>query len=371
MLARPRRRPVASILRGLIGCLREDMRFDHGCPPFVLALALIAVAMPSCSSSSPGEPVIAVAATDCTKQTVFSAGRIFGTSLPPHTLALTFDDGPSTRTAELAMYLKAEGIAAGFFVNGMFVTEFPTVLPQVFAEGHLVANHSQQHQDLTDPAFFPPGGAGDAALVAAVADTDALVAPYLESGRRLFRAPYGRWDARAFAVLDASPMHDYVGPIEWDVGDSRTATTAADWACWQHEPQLSSKDCGDLYLAQITQVDRGIILMHDAAYGNEENHAFTTGVGNTVDMVKYMVPILKAAGFTFVRVDHVPAIEAQLPPLVVVPDGGADGGTRNPGIAGDASPGENPGSRTPQPSLTPPQDDPCGAAPKTRHDHAH
>lgn len=353
---------------GLIGCLHEGMRFDPRSPLVVLAFALTAIAVPSCKSSSPDEPVTAVAATDCTKQTVFSAGRIVGTSLPPHTLALTFDDGPSARTAELSAYLKAEGIAAGFFVNGMFVTEFPTVLPQVFAQGHLIANHSQQHQDLTDPAFFPPGGAGDAALVAAVADTDALIAPYLQNGRRLFRAPYGRWDARAFAVLDASLMHDYVGPIDWDVGDSRTATTAADWACWQDAPQLSSKDCGDLYLAQITKVDRGIVLMHDAAYGNEENHVLTTGVGNTVDMVKYMVPILKAAGFTFVRVDHVPAIEAQLPPIVLAPDGGTDGGSK-PGIAGDGSPGENPGPETPDPSLTAPQDDPCGAAPKSRHAH--
>lgn len=351
---------------GLIGCTREGMRFDPRSPLLVLASALAAITVPSCKSSSPDEPVTAVAATDCASQTAFTAGRIVGSSLPPHTLALTFDDGPSERTAELGAYLKAEGIPAGFFVNGMFVTVFPTVLPQLVAQGHVVANHSQLHQDLTDPGFFPPGGVGDTALIAAVADTDALIAPYLQNGRRLFRAPYGRWDARAFAVLDGSPMRDYVGPIDWDVGDSRTATTAADWACWQHEPQLTSKDCGDLYLAQITKVDHGIVLMHDAAYGNEENHAFATGVGNTVDMVKYMVPILKAAGFTFVRVDHVPAIDALLPPLL--PDAGAgDGGSSNPGVAGDGAPGEAP----PQPTLAPPQDDPCASVAKARGDHAH
>lgn len=323
----------------------------------------------ACSSDPPSSPVTAVAATDCLGKKDFTRGRVFGTSLPPHTLALTFDDGPSERTPELAAYLDAQGIEAGFFVNGMFVAQFPTVLPQVVAHGHLIANHTQNHQDLTDPAFFPASPAGDAALVDSVAQTDALIAPFLESGRRLFRAPYGRWDDRAFDLLAASPMSTYVGPIDWDIGDSRTATTAADWACWQNAPALSTKECGDLTLAQITAVDRGIVLMHDAAYGDETNHALATGVGNTVDMVKYIVPVLKAAGFSFVRIDHVPEIEAKLPPLVPDAGGGGNDASTPPSLVPADGGSADVGMPSPGPS---PPTDPCASGnPRSRGAHAH
>jgi peptidoglycan/xylan/chitin deacetylase (PgdA/CDA1 family) len=212
---------------------------------------------------------------------------------------------------------------------------------------------------------FPPTPQGDDALVASVAMTDTLVAPYFEAGRRLFRAPFGAWNARAFAVLEASPMHVYVGPIDWDIGDHRSATTGADWACWQNAPALATKACGDLFLMQITAVDRGIVLMHDAAYGNEANHALTAGVGNTVDMVKYLVPRLKAAGYAFVRVDHVPAIDAQLPPLppAAPPSGPSnDAGTDHPPLDADAGP-----AATPTPTAAPPPTpDPCAAPETTR-----
>jgi peptidoglycan/xylan/chitin deacetylase (PgdA/CDA1 family) len=38
--------------------------------------------------------------------------------LPPHTVALTFDDGPGPRTAELARLLREQGVPGTFFVLG-------------------------------------------------------------------------------------------------------------------------------------------------------------------------------------------------------------------------------------------------------------
>ena len=38
--------------------------------------------------------------------------------LPPHCVALTFDDGPGPRSAELARLLRDEGVPATFFVLG-------------------------------------------------------------------------------------------------------------------------------------------------------------------------------------------------------------------------------------------------------------
>ena len=74
-------------------------------------------------------------------------------------------------------------------------------------------------------------------------------------------------------------MNKYVGPIGWDIGGERTATAGADWACWQENPKLTSKACGDLYLSEIATVGRGIVLMHDADYGGIDNHSITSGTG--------------------------------------------------------------------------------------------
>ena len=51
-------------------------------------------------------------------------------------------------------------------------------------------------------------------------------------------------------------------------------------------------------------------MMHDPYYNELDPEQ-----AGTVEMVMYMVPILKAEGFTFVRVDTIPEIAALLPPL--------------------------------------------------------
>lgn len=272
----------------------------------------------------------------CSGTQALGTAPYVGTSLAPKQLALTFDDGPGSRTAELSTYLKSRGIRAGFFVNGKNVVGQAGILAKLAADGHIVANHTEDHADLTDRALFPANAAGDLALIDELAATDALIAPFAANGRLLFRAPYGAFDAHDYAVLQMSPMSKYVGHVGWDIGGTRTATAAADWACWQNAPLLTSKACGDLYVAEIQQVGRGIVLMHDADYGATWNHVLTNGVGNTVDMIAYVVPILEAMGFTFARVDEVPDIAAEWPPLT-----GTDAGAN---ASADAGAGVDAGS---------------------------
>lgn len=318
----------------------------------------------------------------CASQAALSGAPYTGASLGAKQLALTFDDGPGSRSAELAAYLKAEGIPAAFFVNGKNVPAFP-VIAELVADGHVVANHTQDHADLTDRSRFPATQAGNSALVAELSLTDTLIAPYVPSGRFLFRAPYGAFDGHDYAVLHPSAMDKYIGTIGWDIGGERTQASAADWACWQETPKLTTKACGDLYRQEIDAVGRGIVLMHDADYGDPSNHALTSGVGNTVDMVKYLVPLLKASGYTFVRVDHVPDISAALPPLAV--DAGVDAsdasdrgdaGARDasaPAHDAAASDGSTnaPASKPADPQPQGPSD-PCAAASTSaRHEHAH
>lgn len=265
-----------------------------------------------------------------------------GSDLPNKTLVLTFDDGPgpATFTDALSAYLKSQGISATFFVNGACIaatalpnqscpTPAPTAtqsLAKLIADGHTIANHSTTHRDFVIADPQNPDPASEVLVnqrVQEVADTDALIAAYTNPSRLFFRAPYGSWGAGPFNTISASAMNKYIGPIYWVEGGGPTdtsaaATMAADWECWQNLG-YTTKQCGDRYLKEINANGNGIVLMHDAKCGpancnNLTNTNINAGVGNTLDMVKYLVPLLKAAGYTFTTIDKVPSIAAALPP---------------------------------------------------------
>lgn len=282
-------------------------------------------------SVSPGALLLAACGADATRGERAAATRAealvaepelyTGSGLGPKELILTFDDGPGPMevTGALSTWLRSRPtpIHATFFVNGSCIapTQLPSpgcsprpgaaaVLAQIVADGHLLANHTTTHRSL---ATEVPA----AERVAELAETDALIAPHVPWDRFFFRAPYGDWTAEAHAALAASAMGKYIGPIYWAIGGGPTTTArAADWECWDRG--LTTRQCGDLYLAEARAVGRGIVLLHDP-HGNTDNHALDSGTGNTADMVKYIVPVLEAEGFTFKPLSHDPMIAAALP----------------------------------------------------------
>lgn len=251
----------------------------------------------------------------CSGRQALQTDALRGAKMDPKTLALTFDDGPGPRTKALSAFLKKEGIQAAFFVNGRSMgNDAPDILQQLVADGHLIGNHTETHRSLTGVATGEARPA-DADIIKEVTDTDAKISAYVPSNRFLFRPPFGDYDDLTFNVLKATPMNKYVGPVLWDIGDRMDAANgrAADWDCWQDGAdgkRVAMKECGDLYIEEIKRTNWGIVLMHDPYF----NEADPKQEG-TVEMVMYMVPLLKADGYTFVRVDRVPEIAALLPPL--------------------------------------------------------
>lgn len=293
-------------------------------------------------SSSRGSGEVACSTT----QPLQSTG-IRGSGMAPKQLALTFDDGPGPRTKQLSQFLKDEGIQAAFFVNGRSMNaSSPEILAQLVSDGHLVANHTETHRSLTGTATATTR-LTDPEIVQELADTDAKIEPFITSKRYLFRPPFGDYDDATFHALAETPMNKYVGPILWDVGDKmdEAAGRVADWDCWQDGSdgkRLPMQACGDLYVTEIRRASRGIVLMHDPYYDDQDPEQL-----GTVDMVMYVVPILKQEGFTFTRVDMVPDIAALLPPLEA---DGADGGPKGaPNQAGREGPSAPSGPGDPCP----------------------
>lgn len=218
-----------------------------------------------------------------------SERQLRGSDLPDKTLSLTFDDGPGTRTAELAEFLASEGVTATFFINGAKAPGRQRDLEAIVKQGHLLANHTQNHLMLTQ--LDPPR------IVDEITQTDAVITSFQKDRPFLLRAPYGSWTPDVARTVNASPMSKYIGSVFWDIGGDLSNTAGADWACWRDHETIER--CGDLYLQEMRAKNHGIVLMHDI---HEE----------TVDMVKRLVPLMKAEGFRFTALTDVPAIERAL-----------------------------------------------------------
>jgi peptidoglycan/xylan/chitin deacetylase (PgdA/CDA1 family) len=293
-----------------------------------LALTFASIAYAGCSKSPsvPNEQ-------SCSGAQALSAAAITGATLPLKTLALTFDDGPGARTLELSAYLKGEGIRAVFFVWGQALENDgagPDILQRLVADGHLIGNHTETHRSLTQNE---PVALTDQEVALELTKVDEMISPFVKDSHFLFRPPYGQFDQKTFDVLQKTDLKKYVGPILWDVGGTMAPPNrASDAECWKPATLQTVRGCGDLYLKEIDNVGKGIVLLHDPYFIEQSNPES----GGTYQMIQYMVPILKQRGYAFVRADEVPAIAKLLP-----------GGAGAAGNDAGASPGVEPASPDP------------------------
>jgi peptidoglycan/xylan/chitin deacetylase (PgdA/CDA1 family) len=238
---------------------------------------------------------------------VFFDRDIKGDLLPPRTLCLTYDDGPSEPpgpdTRELGHFLYGQGVPATFFAVGRHAAACPGLVRELREWGHLVGNHTWSHPGLVSLAL----SGGD--VVGELERADAVLGAPARGGVVYVRAPYGNWretegpggpDKPASLVaglLNASrrfPRH--VGPVNWDV-------CAEDWECWRRG--LSPEEAAGRYLAEAERLGRGIVLMHDSS---EDEHARRRN--RTVQMTRILVPALERRGYRFVRLDRVPQVRS-------------------------------------------------------------
>ena len=202
---------------------------------------------------------------------MLSDKTIFARNLPEKTLALTFDDGPGPHTLELAEYLASEDALATFFMLGRNVLAMPDVVRKVHALGHLVGNHSYDHENLNKLFKLDAVGniiAGEKAVIKVLG---------LDSGTEiLFRAPYGDWNMT----------------IGWDIPKYEDN---ADWWYWKNKHPIEYATTE--ILSEIEFRRKGIVCMHDADH--------TGGKNQTHEMIKILIPQLKKRGYSFVKLDEV------------------------------------------------------------------
>lgn len=178
-------------------------------------------------------------------------------------VSYTFDDGPSPAdTPRLLAVLRAQHVRAVFCLQGNHAREYPALVRRIAAEGHVLCNHSLNHDNLgtwTADQIRADLLATNAAIRAAVPHARI---PY-------FRAPFGSWGATPEVAAGLGMQ-----PLGWRLA-------IADW-----EPPGTD----ELVRRLMDGITPGaVVLMHDA--GGDRSQ--------TVDAVQRTIPLLKAAGYRF------------------------------------------------------------------------
>ena len=132
-------------------------------------------------------------------------------------IALTFDDGPSPYTPAIVQALVRMGVPATFFVVGQQLRYFSAGLRDELRHGFVIGDHTQNHAWLIHLAS---GGQYEQVQTDA-AEIEQLGAP----APRLFRPPYGVYDADTLQVLRRLRMLMVMWSI--DPGDWRRPGTRA------------------------------------------------------------------------------------------------------------------------------------------------
>lgn len=201
------------------------------------------------------------------------AREIFGTSLPPKTVVLTFDDGPHARyTDEILEILKRYEAPAIFFHLGRNLGSVAAdgkpqpgaqmaVARRVLAAGHQLANHSFSHGVM---AKLAEGAVRDEA-----AHTEALLDAAGRTPSSLFRFPYGARNEGALSAVEALKLRSMM----WNID-------SMDWA----DPV--PKSIAERVLRETQKAGRGVILFHDIQ-------------GRTVQALPLVLDQLVADGWRF------------------------------------------------------------------------
>jgi cellulose synthase/poly-beta-1,6-N-acetylglucosamine synthase-like glycosyltransferase/peptidoglycan/xylan/chitin deacetylase (PgdA/CDA1 family) len=192
-------------------------------------------------------------------------------SSEPRAVALTFDDGPDPEfTPRVLNVLRRERVPAAFFIVGSRAQAHPELVRRIFAEGHVLGNHTYTHVNLAT--------AGPLRTRLELNATQRLIEALIGRRTVLFRPPY-MCDPDAQMKRGREPIGQ--------AGEQGYVTVAAsiDSRDWFHRS-------ADEIVQQCLQTrgQGGVILLHD---GGGDRSA-------TVRALPELIRRLRARGYRFV-----------------------------------------------------------------------
>lgn len=166
------------------------------------------------------------------------------------TIYLTFDDGPSARTAEILDILEQEDAKATFFVIGRTDEQSRQLMQRIVADGHTLAMHSYSHN-------YEQIYASVDAYLADMYQLFTLLREVTGETPSCFRFPGGSingYNHGVYQEILTEMLRRGFVPFDWNLS-SGDATGAA----------ITKSKILNNVVAKSAAVNRGIVLMHDAA----------------------------------------------------------------------------------------------------------
>lgn len=200
------------------------------------------------------------------------------------TVFLTFDDGPNPLTTpDIVRVLREHDVPATFFHNGYRLTAAGNaVTSDIVSDARFgIANHSQDHVNLANRTPEE---------VAAQIDLTQHALVELGAAPHFFRFPYGSATCAAMDVVVARSMMS----VGWHVDSADWCFAAGAGYCapetFSFVPDEFRYDMIGFVLAQLAERNGGVVLFHDV-------HR------NTANSLADVIDALRAAGYTFGRLD--------------------------------------------------------------------
>ncbi len=184
---------------------------------------------------------------------------------PSKIVALTFDDGPDpANTPRILRILRRHEVKATFFVVGQEVNKYPDLVRREFRQGHMVANHSYTHRNLTTLT--------EDEVRRELQDTNAAITVVGVPRPNLFRPPNG-------------VTNDAVAGMASSLGMTQTLWAVDGYSYEKVYPPASAQE---LCEAVVRGVSPGaIVVIHDG------------GTLYTDDALGCIIRRLKAQGYAF------------------------------------------------------------------------
>ncbi|MEZ4459188.1 MAG: polysaccharide deacetylase family protein [bacterium] len=204
-------------------------------------------------------------------------------------VALTFDDGPEPASTNIVLdVLKRHNIKATFFINGRRVDTDAdrAALKRIIDEGHILANHSQNHSNLKTL---------DLAKVESEVDRTHTIIQQAGVEPLYFRFPFGSSSCQTADLVHSFGYRVtgwHVDSADWCFANSRGGVGYCDPATFKYVPDSLRDDMVGLVLEQAQQKNGGILLFHDVHM-------------NTANNLDEVITRLEAANFSFVNIDDV------------------------------------------------------------------
>lgn len=184
-----------------------------------------------------------------------------------HEVAITFDDGPDpTWTPRVLDVLREKGVKAAFFLLGQQAENYPGLVRQIVADGHVIGSHTYTHPNLAL--------CSEQRVRLELDATERLIESITGRSTTLFRPPYNA-DSRPSQLSELVPLEiaqdlNYLTVLE--------SIDPEDWA----------RPGADVILQRVKQQRKtgSILLLHDA--GGDRSQ--------TVEALPKIIDYLRARG---------------------------------------------------------------------------